>query len=234
MGTVVGLPPLLPWPLSRSAWWAEPVRAERLAALRIGVGLVLLLDILGTYMPRTGDFFGAGSLSDPGTHSFNATPLEWHRLLLEQVTSPGWWHVLLGTWAFAALLLALGICPRLAAAVAWFFSVSVWRINPDLHNNGDQVRNILLFLLIFCPSAAVWSLPSWWRRKSASGPVLVYPWVLRLLLVQLAVIYFMNGLYKLRGEHWHSGATLSILLGDVSWARWSFAGWPMPGWLLAP
>ena len=34
--TVVGLKPWLPWPLSRSPWWTEPVRAERLAVLRIG------------------------------------------------------------------------------------------------------------------------------------------------------------------------------------------------------
>src|SRR5205823_3952047 len=33
---VVGLKPWFPWPLSRWRWLNEPVRAERLAALRIG------------------------------------------------------------------------------------------------------------------------------------------------------------------------------------------------------
>src|SRR5581483_5576329 len=34
---VAGLRPWYPWPLSRWRWWTEPVPAERLAALRIGL-----------------------------------------------------------------------------------------------------------------------------------------------------------------------------------------------------
>jgi len=64
-GTVVGLRPWLPWPLSRSPWWAAPVPAQRLAALRIGLGLVLLLDVLLTYAPYAHDFYGRGSLGAP-------------------------------------------------------------------------------------------------------------------------------------------------------------------------
>ena len=45
-GAVDGWSPWLPWPLSRWRWWTEPVRAERLAALRIGLGVALLLDLL--------------------------------------------------------------------------------------------------------------------------------------------------------------------------------------------
>ena len=33
----VGVDPWLPWPLSAWRWWTEPVAAERLAALRIGL-----------------------------------------------------------------------------------------------------------------------------------------------------------------------------------------------------
>ncbi len=56
---VVGVVPWLPWPLSAWRWWTEPVRAERLAALRIGLALCLLLDIVLTYLPGVGTFFGA-------------------------------------------------------------------------------------------------------------------------------------------------------------------------------
>jgi len=232
-GTIVGVQPLLPWPLSRSSWWTEPVRAERLAALRIGVGLVLLLDVLGTYLPRAGDFFGAGSLSNAGTHTTGVSLLVWPRVLLEEVISPGGWYLLLGIWALSAVLLMVGVIPRLAAAVAWYLSISIWAINPDLQNNGDQVRNILLFLLIFCPCGATWSLQSWWQRQPGQGPTMIYPWVLRLLLIQLVLIYFMNGLYKMRGSDWRTATALSKILGDVSWTRWSFEGWPMPAWLLS-
>src|SRR5438876_306784 len=39
---IVGLKPWLPWPFSRWRWWTEPVRAERLAALRIVATMLVL------------------------------------------------------------------------------------------------------------------------------------------------------------------------------------------------
>src|SRR5262249_38531076 len=156
-GTVVGLKPWLPPPLSRSPWWTEPVRAERLGALRVGVGLTLLLDLLGTYLPRARDFFGPDSLTAPGTFVSDTSPLDWHRARRDRLSPLERWPVLLWVWAAAAGMLALGVLPRAAAAVAWFFSVSVTRISPAMHNSGDQVRNILLLYLILTPCGAVWS-----------------------------------------------------------------------------
>jgi hypothetical protein len=63
--TVMGVRPSLPGALGRWRWLNEPVPAERLAALRIGVGLVLMADILLTYLPFRHDFFGPGSLAEP-------------------------------------------------------------------------------------------------------------------------------------------------------------------------
>jgi uncharacterized membrane protein YphA (DoxX/SURF4 family) len=230
-GTVVGLKPWLPPPLSRQKWWTEPVPAQRLAALRIGVGFVLLLDVSGTYLPRVHDFFGPDSLTAQGTFVGTTTWLEWHRLLLDHVTTMEAWILLLWVWLAAAALLMLGVLPRMSAAAAWFLSISLTRINPAMHNTGDQVRSILLMYLALSPCAAVWSVTALWKKRR-HGPVLVYPWPLRLLLIQMALIYFMNGLSKLPGPHWPAGQALGIVLGDSAWTRWSFAGWPMPGWLL--
>lgn len=63
---VVGIAPWLPWPLSAWSWWSTPVRAERLALLRIGVGFVLLIDVLCLYAPDTLDYYGKDGLGDPG------------------------------------------------------------------------------------------------------------------------------------------------------------------------
>jgi hypothetical protein len=229
-GTVVGLQPWLPAPLSHSRWWTEPVRAERLAALRIGVGLVLLLDVLGSYLPAARDYFGPDSLVAPGTFVTAIKPLEWHRVLLDRVASFETWNVLLWVWAGAAALLTLGVQARLAAGVAWFMASTLMRIDPFMHNSGDSVRSILLFYLMLTPCDATWSVSAWWQRRS--GPVRIYPWPLRLLLIQMTIIYFATGLFKLRGSDWHLGRALSMVLGDPAWTRWSFADWPLPGWLL--
>src|SRR5262245_45983325 len=102
---VVGLKPSLPWPLERCPWWTEPVRAERLAALRIGVGLVLLLDVLGYYLPFARDFFGQGSLGAPGAFADSQRPLPaWPWSALADLGSPGAWQGLMLLWAVAAVL----------------------------------------------------------------------------------------------------------------------------------
>ena len=49
---------------------------------------------------------------------------------------------------------------------------------------------ILLLMLAVSPCAATWSP----RRRAAS--VLIYPWPLRLLTVQMAAIYFMKSRNK--------------------------------------
>jgi hypothetical protein len=230
-GTVVGLKPWLPPPLSRMQWWTEPVPAQRLAALRIGVGLVLLLDVLATYLPRAADFFGPEGLSAQGTLVGTAAWPDWHRVLLDQVTTFETWRLLLWAWAAAACLLTLGLLPRVAAAAAWFLSISLTSIYPAMHNSGDQVRSILLLYLALSPCGAVWSVTALWKGRR-NGPVLIYPWPLRLLLIQMALIYFTNGLFKLQGPQWPTGQALGLVLGDAAWTRWSFADWPMPGWLL--
>jgi hypothetical protein len=224
--TVVGLNPWLPWPLTRWSWWTEPVRAERLAALRIGVGIALMVDVLGTYLPRAGDFFGRDSLGAPGVLTWPVVhPLDWHRGLLFGIESPAAWLLVLLVWAGAGLLLVRGVRPRGAAGVAWLLGVCVLAVNDYLHNGGDRVRNILLFYLLLCPCGAAWSIDAWRRR---AGPVYIPPWPLRLLFVQLAMIYFFNGVYKLLGEGWQTGDVLHYVVGDLSWSRWSYAQVPVP------
>lgn len=224
--TIVGVKPWLPPPLSRSAWWTSPIPAERLAAVRVAVGAMLLLDIFGTYVPRLFDLFGPESL----TRALDfARPISTeHRQLFLHLTEPWQWTLLFGLWTLAAIGLIVGAATRLAAGFAWFVSASLVAMNPMLHNAGDQVRTILLLILTIAPASAVWSVS---RPRSASD-VGIYPWPLRLLYVQMAIIYFMNGLFKLLGPEWRSGDALSIVLGDSGWIRFSLAGWTIPGPIL--
>jgi hypothetical protein len=226
---VVGLKPWLPGPLARWTWWTEPVRAERLAALRIGVALVLLFDVLGTYLPQAHDFFGRGSLGSPEVFAGMTGPgARW--TLLRGIENPALMQAALVIWAAAAVCLLLGICPRASAATAWLFSMSVMGLNRYLCNSGDNVRTIALFYLMLCPCGAAWSVQAWWSRRRAprSGPVYVPAWPLRLLVVQLALIYFVNGLYKFSGSHWRGGDIMHDVMANLAWTRFSYAQLPLP------
>lgn len=225
---IVGLRPWLPWPLCDWPWWTEPVRAERLAAFRIGVAIMLLVDIFTLYLPHANAFFGRDSLGSPEVFAPTPTSIRWS--ILRGVESPEAVTAVLATWAIAAAFLLVGVLPRLSALVAWMLSVSIIGINNYLHNSGDNVRNIELFYLMLCPCAAVWSLHSRYHRRAdvPDGPTYVHAWPVRLLFVQLMIIYFFNGVYKLLGTHWRDGDVMHYVLCNLAWTRFSYAQLPLP------
>lgn len=231
---VVGLRPWLLWPLSRSRWWTEPVPAERLALLRIGLALVLLLDILLTYLPHGRDFFGAGSLGARGVFDWmyltDAGERHWRWSALYGIEDGRVITAALWLWAAATLCLLIGLGTRGAALLVWVLSTSFCNLNSYIDNAGDQVRYIITLYLVLCPCGAAWSVDAWLRRRlgRSRGPVYISPWALRLLFVQMVLMYFFNGLYKASGEDWHSGCSLYYVLADMTLTRWSYAQFPMP------
>jgi hypothetical protein len=219
---VVGAMPRLP---QRLAWLTTPIPAQRLAAWRIGVGLAVLIDALLFYAPNTQIFYGPGSLAEPKVFAerfawphwnwsvFNWLPVEWGA------------SIGLGIWIVAALALVFGIQPRFAAAVAWALSLSLYNTNFYLHNSGDRLRHFLLLLLIFAKTDAVWSIR---RRALPVDPTAFVPgWPARIMLIQMVVMYFMNGVFKMRDPMWWNGSVLWYVDHDPAWARWSPLGLPL-------
>jgi hypothetical protein len=192
--TVVGVRPWLPWPLSRWRCWTAPVRAERLASLRIALGLVLLLDVLFTYLPHSRDFFGRDSLGSPPLFDYWYRPhwnakvvredldafpddlakgkpfdrtlgLRWRWSLLKDEQEPGVIDAALVVWAAAAFCLMIGLGARPSACIAWILSTSIANINTYVDNAGDTIRGITLFYLMLCPCGAAWSVDAWLKRR---------------------------------------------------------------------
>jgi hypothetical protein len=231
--SAVGVKPILPSWLASSEWWTKPVRAEGLAALRIGVGLVLLLDMLVTYAPHWQLFFGPQGLGTAAVFGTRFGPDHAYFSLasLFPAEATGWWLVVLTSVAACGLI--SGILPRLSALVAWALTLTMLNENYYLHNGGDRLRSILLFILIFAPADAVWSLRAWSRRRqNVQRPTYVYPWAQRLLFLQLVLLYFMNGVYKLFGDEWFNGDTIYYVTHDIWWSRFPADWVPMPYWLL--
>ena len=252
-GQVRGLKPWFPWPLSRWRWLNEPVRAERLAALRLGVGLLTFLDVVLSFLPISADLAGQASIMSPEllAERFDNTQ-RWS--LLSGVQQPGEVRLILCAWAGSAFLLALGLFSRLSAAATWAVGVSILNSNPLIDNAGDMVRSLATFYLLLSPCGTVWSVDAWWRRRyrwqlvrsedgglrgislvrrevPLPGPFYVHPWPLCLLFVQMMVIYLFNGIAKAKGGTWHEGTSLYYVLSDLTLSRWSYAVLPLPLWL---
>jgi uncharacterized membrane protein YphA (DoxX/SURF4 family) len=225
---VLGLEPALPRPLRGWRWLTDPVPAERAAALRIAVGVVLLFDIFVLYLPNLGALYGPGGFGDPAHFDAVFGP-PWWRWSLLRVLPPSWGpQVLLTAWAVAAFGLLVGYRPRLAALVCWAAAVSFSQANLYLHNGGDQLKLIVLLMLVFLPTDGRWAVRRHPAARGGVGPVLVRPWPIRLLVLQLAVMYFMNGYYKAMGPAWRDGSVMYYVAHSPSWAHFSPDYVPLP------
>jgi hypothetical protein len=224
----VGLQPWYPWPLSRWKWWTQPVRAERLAALRIGLSFLLLLDVLINYLPNIASFYGRGSLGEPPLYNYEWTAKKWNWSLFYNVQDHTVLTLGMIIWIIALVGLGTGTLTRLSAIVVWVLSTSFANINSSIDNAGDIVRGILLFYLMLSPCGAAWSVDAWWRGRSRA---LIYPWPLRLIFLQMVMIYWANGLHKIVGNDWQVGNALYFVLGDATLTRWSKAQFNLPYWL---
>jgi hypothetical protein len=109
---VVGLEPWLPWPLSAWEWWSRPVRAERLAVLRIGLAAFLLIDILTSYRPHLHAFFGSEGLGGARMFAYygEAPKLNWS--ILRGVGDPLLGALALITWVLLAAWLPVDAWTR--------------------------------------------------------------------------------------------------------------------------
>jgi hypothetical protein len=149
---VVGLEPWLPWPLSRWRWWTEPVRAERLAALRIALAACLLADLFLTYVPHFHENYGADSLGAPALFDYQ---FEFNTNKQEQ------------RWYWSVLRGPADPLNRLALTVGWLL-VSVWVVRGmsrrlRLWPAGEEPSNLRWGLGLWTVFSVL-GLSGWWAQ----------------------------------------------------------------------
>jgi len=213
----VGLAPWFPGRLGRWHWLNESIPAERVAALRIVTALVLIVDIVFAYLP----WFSASFLPDAlgGRDLFEPRFRDGHYYWSVLRWLPDAWGpaALMAVWLGAAVALLVGWRPLVSGLVVWACAVSFWNINPGLNNGGDRLRNTLFLMVAASCSGAVWGVSSV-RKTGGPRPVLVPGWPVKILFVQLAMLYFFGGWYKVTSEQWRSGYVMYYVANDLAWS----------------
>jgi hypothetical protein len=189
----------------------EPVSARPLAVFRIVYGLLmivylaLMLDEFDYWYTGSGFLRGIEVRAAAGPLRFS--PLQY----VEDSLTPR--LVLAGTCA-AALGLTLGWRTRLMNLALYLGLLALYHRNIASSGGTDAVPLILAFHLMLCPSGAAYSLDA--RRKARQGSVpavpMIVPWGLRLLQVQLCVIYFHSCAVKCQGPTWSNGTAVHYVL----------------------
>lgn len=163
------------------------------AALRIGVALIILVDLAMRACDLTAFYTDAGVLPRAD------------RMALEIRYCEPWWmslHMLSGSFAWAAFLailaaaaaiaLLLGWRTRIALVVSWLLLYSIQARFPMLLQGGDVLLRCMLVWMFFLPIDARWSL-----RHSQEIPAERIASIGGLgLLLQLCAMYFFSALLK--------------------------------------
>src|SRR5204862_7262740 len=87
---------------------------------------------------------------------------------------------------------------------------------------GDSVQRLLVLLLCFTPSGAALSVDCWLSHEDfwlALRDRQFDPWALRLMQLQMSLIYLRTVGWKLRGKTWRNGTAIAYALRAVDFRR---------------
>ncbi|WP_435359118.1 HTTM domain-containing protein [Haloarchaeobius sp. DFWS5] len=202
------------------------VDARALAALRVALGCLLLLDLSLRAQDLAAFYTDAGVMPRA---VLRAQFPAFASISLHTLSGELWFQgCLFVAAALAAVALLTGYRTRLATAVSLVLLISLHARNPVLLNGGDSLLRRLLFWSLFLPLGRYWSVDARRRAATAGEARVLDTWVVSVatagLLVQVTTVYVVNALFKFRGAAWPSGEAVRIvmqldeltyLLGDV-------------------
>lgn len=207
-----------------SAWHAfffAPVDARLCGLLRIGFALCVLINVAAFYPDLERWFADAGVLPRGDVYLLHAA----ERWSLLHWLPDSALHAAFGIFALQALLLLFGVASRLNAACVLVWLISFQNRNPLIYDAEDIVLRLIGWYLLLVPVGAAWSVDAW-RKCAANLPKLVAAPGVKLLQIQMAVIFVTAAWYKLNGEPWRSGVALFFVAQlDDYFGRASLPAW---------
>lgn len=197
---------LLGWRQWQRFWFAETDLAP-LEWIRAGVGCALF--IANTALTsRLEEIYG-----NDGWMSLEGIRYQWrqpfihslHHHISESVDLFAFHYLFLG----CTLLLAFGGLTRFVKWIVLVGHISYSYRNPAAAYGTDSLTSVLLWIFCLAPIGNRFSLDSWIAKRHGSqsrhGSLIPGSTALRMIQLQLCIIYLFAGVAKLRGNLWWEG-----------------------------
>jgi len=185
-------------------FWFTPQPAYTLGLVRIAFGLLAICWTVELF-PSLFDRFGpSGIMPTQPTGAF-----AWGVFAGagDGALAVGWMLLLV-----SAIALTVGWQSRIAAILVFVLILSFERRNPYIFNAGDILIRIEALYLVLAPCGAALSLDQRRRTGSFWSAEVRSLWALRLMQVQVTIIYLCSVVAKLAGETWQNGTAVSYTL----------------------
>jgi len=187
------------------AFWFRPEPAYTLGLVRIVFGLIAVFWTIALF-PDLKAFFGPdGVLPRQPVSAF-----EWGVFEIwtdDRALVIGWTVLLV-----SAVAMTVGWHSRLAALIVFVLILSFEVRSPYIFNSGDSLIRIEALFLALSPCGAALSLDQRRRTGAFWTAQVRAPWPLRLMQIQLTLIYLATFQVRMTGEKWPNGTALSYAL----------------------
>jgi hypothetical protein len=205
-----------------NAFFHAPADPRICAAIRVGYAALVLVNLAVLY-PDLDELLGEGGILPVDVSRQLNDPDCWS-VLNWLPRTPKVLHACFWAYAVQSVCLLFGAASRINAVCVFVWLVSFQNRNVLLLDGEDTVFRLVGFFLMFMPAGQAWSVDAWFRRGErgpASG------WALRMLQIQMAIIYFSAAILKLQGDEWFDGTAMYYVsrLDDY------FGRFPVPAFL---
>lgn len=192
-----------------AAWrgfWFAPTPTSTLGVVRAAYGL-LALGFAISLAPDLSTFYAPRGILPAQPDG------RWLLGILKVFPSRTAVLILYGLLIVGAICVLVGFRSRLATVIVFVCLLSFQRRNPFILNSGDILVRVLGFYLMLAPSGASLSIDRWRRAKERfwEFPDRA-PWALRLVQLQLSILYISTVWSKVRGTTWNDGTAVSYAL----------------------
>ncbi len=181
-----------------------------LAAFRIALGVLVLIDLIWRTQVVRVFYTDAGPV--PRALLADISPALARYSLHAIFGTLGGQLVLFGAAGVCAVAMTLGYWTRYATTGTAMLQASLYARNPYVLNGGDGLLLLALFLGIFLPLGARWSIDALHARDTDPPPTRMVSVASVTLLLQLVVVYLANAGFKLQSDPWVSGVAIQYVL----------------------
>lgn len=120
-----------------------------------------------------------------------------------------------------------------ACCVCGFVTLaSLHHRNNFILSSGDTLLRLFLFMFVFSEAHAAMSVDAWRTGRNPFQFPDMDPWPMRLMQIQVCIVYVRSVFWKLRGKSWWNGTAAWFPLWVDAFMRWRPPRWMLHPWLV--